>query len=161
MTGSASSTLVSYEGTVNPERILPAVILFRIPVGLRGLFVVARWAAADVHVLTDGQRDGPRCSRRDIYQAFLRKQAKNWEAHRGELRLRTRADGPRVRHGLLHQEHQTTSGAGSSWASARATRCPACCGSTGGRFNPTGVVLSLCIGVPSAMIQRFLCVGPR
>lgn len=38
--------MVSYEGTVDPERILPGVILLMIPGGIRGLIVIALVAAA-------------------------------------------------------------------------------------------------------------------
>ncbi len=63
--------LLSYNGTVNPERILPAVLLFKIPMGVRGLMLMAMIAACmssfDTHV--------NRASSyfvRDIYQRFLR-----------------------------------------------------------------------------------------
>lgn len=38
--------LLSFEGTVNPEKILPAVILHNIPVGFRGLILIALVAAS-------------------------------------------------------------------------------------------------------------------
>jgi Na+/proline symporter len=38
--------LISYEGTINPEQILPAVISSSIPMGLRGLMVVVMIAAS-------------------------------------------------------------------------------------------------------------------
>ena len=38
--------MVSFNGTVNAERIVPAVLLFNIPVGVRGLIIVALIAAA-------------------------------------------------------------------------------------------------------------------
>lgn len=38
--------MVSHEGTVDPERILPGVILLMIPAGIRGLIVIALVAAA-------------------------------------------------------------------------------------------------------------------
>lgn len=37
--------LLSFDGTINPERIVPAVILYSIPVGLRGIIIVALVAA--------------------------------------------------------------------------------------------------------------------
>lgn len=63
--------LVSYHGTVNPERILPAVLLFEIPAGFRGLMLIALLAASmstfDSNVnLTAG------LFVRDIYQKYLR-----------------------------------------------------------------------------------------
>ncbi len=63
--------LVSYHGTVNPERILPAVLLFEIPAGFRGLMLIALLAASmstfDSNVnMTAG------LFVRDIYQKYLR-----------------------------------------------------------------------------------------
>jgi SSS family solute:Na+ symporter len=66
--------LVSYEGTVNPERVLPAVILFSIPEGLRGLFVVALLAAA-MSTFTPQVNMSTALFTRDIYQAYLRPRA--------------------------------------------------------------------------------------
>ncbi|MEN6306967.1 MAG: sodium:solute symporter [Anaerohalosphaeraceae bacterium] len=37
--------LLSFDGTINPERIVPAVVLYSIPVGLRGIIIVAMLAA--------------------------------------------------------------------------------------------------------------------
>jgi hypothetical protein len=70
--------LISYEGTPNPEKILPAVILFNIPMGLRGLLIVALLAASmstfDSYLnMTTG------FFTRDIYQRYLRTGAKNNE----------------------------------------------------------------------------------
>ncbi len=70
--------LVSFEGTVNPERILPAVILFNIPAGCRGLILVALIAASmstfDFIVnMTAGYFT------RDIYQRYVRPKATNKE----------------------------------------------------------------------------------
>jgi len=70
--------LLSYEGTVNPERILPAVILFNIPAGCRGLILIALLAASmstfDFIVnMTAGYFT------RDIYQRYVRPKATNKE----------------------------------------------------------------------------------
>ncbi|MCK4960189.1 MAG: sodium:solute symporter, partial [Planctomycetes bacterium] len=70
--------LVSFAGTVNPERILPAVILFNIPVGCKGLILVALIAASmstfDFIVnMTAG------FFTRDIYQRYIRPKADNKE----------------------------------------------------------------------------------
>ncbi len=70
--------LLSFEGTVNPERILPAVILFDIPMGLRGLLLVALIAACmssfDSHVNRTSA-----FFTRDIYQRYLRPKSSNRE----------------------------------------------------------------------------------
>jgi len=71
-------SMVSFEGTVNPERILPAVLLFNIPIGLRGLIIVALLAAAmstfnAIINMTTGFLT------RDLYQTYLRPKALNKE----------------------------------------------------------------------------------
>ena len=70
--------LLSYEGTVNAERILPAVILFNIPAGCRGLILIALLAASmstfDFIVnMTAG------FFTRDVYQRYIRPKATNKE----------------------------------------------------------------------------------
>jgi SSS family solute:Na+ symporter len=70
--------MVSFNGTVNPERIVPAVLLFDIPVGVRGLIIVALIAAAMSATnaminLTTGFLT------RDLYQNYLRPKAANRE----------------------------------------------------------------------------------
>jgi len=70
--------MVSFEGTVNPERILPAVILFNIPTGCRGLILIALLAASmstfDFIVnMTAG------FFTRDVYQRYIRPKAGNKE----------------------------------------------------------------------------------
>jgi Na+/proline symporter len=74
----AKLSMVSFNGTVNPERIVPAVLLFDIPVGVRGLIIVALIAAAMSAVnaminLTTGFLT------RDLYQNYLRPKAANRE----------------------------------------------------------------------------------
>ena len=70
--------LLSYEGNVNPERILPAVIIEYIPLGLRGLVIIALVAASmstfDTYLNS--------CSGnvvRDLYQRYMRPKASNKE----------------------------------------------------------------------------------
>lgn len=70
--------MVSYHGTINPERILPSVLLFSIPPGMRGLLLIALIAASmstfDSHVnLATGVMT------RDVYQKYIRPKAKNRE----------------------------------------------------------------------------------
>lgn len=70
--------LVGFHGTVNPEQILPAVLLNVIPTGLKGLIVVAMFAA--MMSCKNGLVNGA-CAFlvRDIYQNFLRPKASNRE----------------------------------------------------------------------------------
>jgi multisubunit Na+/H+ antiporter MnhB subunit len=63
--------LLSYNGTVNPERILPAVILMDIPMGFRGMILVALIAASmSTFDSTVNMTTG--FFTRDIYQRYLR-----------------------------------------------------------------------------------------
>jgi len=66
--------LLSYEGTVNPERILPAVVLFQIPMGFRGMILVALIAASmSSFDSTANMTTG--LFVRDVYQKFIRTKA--------------------------------------------------------------------------------------
>ena len=70
--------LLSYEGTVDPERVLPAVILYSIPMGFRGLILVALIAAS---LSTFGSFVNWTISffTRDVYQAYMRPKASDVE----------------------------------------------------------------------------------
>ncbi len=70
--------LVGYEGNVDPERILPAVLLFNIPPGLRGLLLVVLLAAAmSTFNATVNLTTG--FITRDIYQKYIRRRASTRE----------------------------------------------------------------------------------
>ena len=70
--------LVGFHGTVNPEQILPAVLLNMVPTGLKGLIVVAMFAA--MMSCKNGLMNGASAFFvKDIYQNFLRPGAKNRE----------------------------------------------------------------------------------
>jgi Na+/proline symporter len=70
--------LVSYQGTINPERILPAVLLQSLPVGLRGLLTVAMIAAL-MSCFAGTVNPASALAVRDIYQNFIRPKAGNKE----------------------------------------------------------------------------------
>jgi Na+/proline symporter len=70
--------LVGFHGIINPEQILPAVMLNNIPVGLRG-FIIVSMLAAMMSTLTGEVNKSAAQFVKDIYQAFLRKNAKNTE----------------------------------------------------------------------------------
>lgn len=70
--------LVSFDGAVNPERILPAVLLFKIPMGLRGLMLVAL-IAASMSTFDSGVNSSAAYFTRDIYQRYLRPTARQRE----------------------------------------------------------------------------------
>ncbi|HOM48831.1 MAG TPA: sodium:solute symporter, partial [Candidatus Hydrogenedentes bacterium] len=70
--------LLGYEGHVDPERILPAVLLFTIPPGLRGLLLVVLLAAAmSTFNATINLTTG--LITRDFYQKYLRPRASTRE----------------------------------------------------------------------------------
>ncbi len=70
--------VVGYEGGVNPEQILPAVLLNSIPTGLRGLLIVAMLAAM-MSTLTGEVNKTSGQFVKDIYKASIRKRAGNKE----------------------------------------------------------------------------------
>lgn len=70
--------LLSHEGTVNPERILPIVLLMKIPAGLRGLILVAL-IAASMSTFDSTLNMTTGYFTRDVYQAYLRPEANNRE----------------------------------------------------------------------------------
>lgn len=70
--------LVGANGTINPELILPAVLINMLNSGLRGVLVVALLAAL-MSALTGTVNSASALFVRDIYQNFLRREAGNRE----------------------------------------------------------------------------------
>jgi solute:Na+ symporter, SSS family len=70
--------LVSYEGTVNAERIVPAVILLYLPVGVRGFMLIA-FVAASLSSFNASVNKTTAYFTRDIFQRYLRPHASNRE----------------------------------------------------------------------------------
>jgi SSS family solute:Na+ symporter len=70
--------LISYRGTVDPEMVLPSVVLEGLGSGLRGLLVVCLLAAL-MGSLSSFVTMGSAFFVRDIYQNFIRRQAGNRE----------------------------------------------------------------------------------
>ncbi len=70
--------LVGWEGTVNPERIVPAVLTFSVPAGLRGLFMIAFLAAA-MSTFSPMLNAATAFFTRDVYQVYVHKSASNRE----------------------------------------------------------------------------------
>lgn len=70
--------VVGYAGTVNPEQILPAVLLNSIPTGLRGLLIVAMLAAMMSTLTGEVNKTSAQCVK-DIYQLAIRPHAKTKE----------------------------------------------------------------------------------
>jgi len=74
----APLSLIGHNGTVNPEIVLPAVILHSLGSGLRGLLIVSLLAAL-MGALTGLVNGASALFVRDIYQNFLRPKATNRE----------------------------------------------------------------------------------
>jgi Na+/proline symporter len=74
----SSLYLLSYEGTIDPERILPAVLLYSIPRGFRGLILIALIAAS---LSTFGSLLNWTTGffTKDVYQAYVHPAAENKE----------------------------------------------------------------------------------
>lgn len=70
--------LVSYEGTVNGERILPATLMITVPAALRGLILITLISASMSTFSMTVNRAGAFFTR-DIYQRFIRPKAGNFE----------------------------------------------------------------------------------
>ncbi len=70
--------LVGFHGTVNPEQILPAVLLNMVPTGLKGILVVAMFAAM-MSCKNGLVNYASSFCVKDIYQNFLRPKAANRE----------------------------------------------------------------------------------
>lgn len=71
-------SLLSFHGTVDPERIIPAVLLMNVPRGLRGLLLVALLAAA-MSTFNAIVNSATGFLTRDLYQGYIRKRASNKE----------------------------------------------------------------------------------
>ena len=70
--------LVSYEGTVNPERILPGVIIHNLQSGLRGV-IMAALIAAGMSTFNTKVNESTGFIVRNIYQRYVRPGASNKE----------------------------------------------------------------------------------
>ncbi len=70
--------MLSFHGTVNAERILPAVILYSIPVGLKGLLIISLTAAC-MSTFDSNVNWAVGFITHDIYHSFIKPKAKNKE----------------------------------------------------------------------------------
>ena len=70
--------LVSYEGTVNPERIVPAVMLYKITSGMKGILIVALMAAG-ISTFNNNVNWAGSFFVRNVYQRYIRPTAPNKE----------------------------------------------------------------------------------
>ncbi|MHC4441203.1 MAG: sodium:solute symporter family transporter [Planctomycetota bacterium] len=144
--------LIGYHEIVNPERILPAVLLYKIPPGFRGLLLIALLAASmSTFDMTVNIAAGF-CTR-DLYQAYFRRKAKNWElilASYGSIIIM-------VYCGFKLAQYTENINDIWNWVIMGLTAG----GVVGGvcrlcwwRFNAAGSILSAVVGVTGAFIQR-------
>jgi len=70
--------LVSFHGTVNPEKIVPAVIMFYTPIGLRGFILIAILAAS-MSTFNTTVNASAALFTNDIYQSYINPKASNKE----------------------------------------------------------------------------------
>lgn len=70
--------LVSFEGTVNPERIVPAVMLHKVASGMKGLLIVALMAAG-ISTFNNNVNWAGSFFVRNVYQRYIRPSASNRE----------------------------------------------------------------------------------
>lgn len=75
---SSKLSLVGINGTINPERILPAVLMNMLPVGLKGVILVAMFAAM-MSTFTSTVNGTSALWVKDIYQNLIRPRASNRE----------------------------------------------------------------------------------
>lgn len=156
----ADIQLVSFQGTVNPERILPAVILTNIPAGLRGLFLVSLVAAA-MSTFSPQVNMNTAFFTRDIYQAFLRPRAQN-----RELIAASYAFGVLLVVGGFAMAYSTKS-INDIWGwiimGLSGLAVPKLLRFYWWRFNAGGVVGGTAVGLLVAMVQRYVLplLGPE
>lgn len=70
--------LISFEGTVNPERIVPAVMLYKLATGMKGLLIVALMAAG-ISTFNNNVNWAGSFFVRNVYQRYVRPKASNKE----------------------------------------------------------------------------------
>ncbi|QQE11634.1 sodium:solute symporter [Planctomycetota bacterium] len=71
---SSKLLLLSYHGNINPERIMPAVLLYQIPTGMRGLMLVALLAAS-MSTFDSTVNATAGLFTKDVYQKYIRPKA--------------------------------------------------------------------------------------
>ena len=70
--------LVAYEGTVDPERVLPSVVMMTVPMGFRGVILVSLLAAC-MSTFDTTVNGATAFFTKDIYQRYIRPKASNKE----------------------------------------------------------------------------------
>jgi Na+/proline symporter len=144
--------MLSYDGTVNPERIVPAVLFQAIPLGARGLLFVAL-IAASMSTFNSFINWGTSFITKDVYQAFVRPKASN-----RELILASYAFGVLIvicglalgytTNSINHIWDWITMGIGAGVALPTILRL------YWWRFNSGGVVIGTVVGLTAAVFQH-------
>jgi Na+/proline symporter len=149
--------LLSYYGTVDPERILPAVLLMSIPAGLRGLLLVAFLAAA-MSTFNAIVNASTGFLTRDLYQGYIRPKAKN-----KELIYASYGFGALVMLAGFATAYSTKN-INDIWGwltmgLVGGTMIPTVLRLYWWRFNGSGFALGTLIGLAAALLQRILIPG--
>ncbi len=145
-------SLVSWQGGINPERILPAVVLDAIPMGLRGLMIVAL-IAASMSTFDSTLNLTSAMFVRDIYQVWIRPKAENKEL----IRTAYVTTVLLVVVGLfmgLNAKSITTIWGWIIMSLTAGTLAPKILRLLWWRFNGWGMATGLCIATIAAVIQR-------
>jgi Na+/proline symporter len=150
-------SLLSYYGTVDPERILPAVLLMSIPAGLRGLLLVAFLAAA-MSTFNAIVNASTGFLTRDLYQGYLRPKAKT-----KELIYASYVFGALVMLAGFAAAYSTKN-INDIWGWLTmglmgGTMIPTVLRLYWWRFNGSGFALGTLIGLAAALLQRVLIPG--
>jgi hypothetical protein len=147
-------SLLSFHGTVDAERILPAVLLMSIPAGLRGLLLVAFLAAAmsTFNAIVNGSTA---FLTRDLYQGYIRPKAKT-----KELIYASYAFGALIMFAGFATAYSTKN-INDIWGwltmgLVGGTMIPTVLRLYWWRFNGSGFALGTLIGLAAALLQRIL-----
>ncbi len=147
-------SLVSFHGTIDAERILPAVLLRSVPAGLRGLLLVAFLAAAmsTFNAIVNGTTA---FLTRDLYQGYIRRRAGTKELIRASY-----AFGALVMLVGFAAAYSTRN-INDIWGwltmgLVGGTMMPTVLRLYWWRFNGSGFALGTLIGLVAALIQRAL-----
>lgn len=146
--------LLSYDGTVNPEKILPAVLLTSVAEGLRGILLLALIAASmSTFDTTVNMATGMVVN--DVYRKYLRPNAKTKELIRASWATVLALVG----FGLLMANNVDSIEDIWGWlmlSLAGAFFVPNLLRLYWWRFNGTGTAVGSLVGMTAAIVQRWL-----
>jgi SSS family solute:Na+ symporter len=146
--------LVSYEGTVNGERILPAALMITVPTALRGLILITLISASMSTFSMTVNRAGAFFTR-DIYQKFLRPKASHRETMAAIYAFIILLVGASFWMGYYTKDINDIWG----WIMMglwSGLSVPTILRLYWWRFNGSGFALGMLLGVGGAVVQRWL-----